>query len=124
MKNFKKILCGMMAVMMVLCFAACGDESAVKDYVDDNRDVFIESFEASAGAYGDVDLEADGTKIVIKIDIDETYASMIDESSAQIMIDAMDGDTLLEGFQEEESAVSGLVIEVSADGDLLASDEF
>ena len=130
----KKLFALMLAVLMVFSMVACGSaqdsvDPDVKNYVDKNGKVFLESMESSfatsSGMTCTSSIEAVGTGIEVFININEL--DNVPQETKDAMQAAYDSassvlDSSLELLQQEEPKVSYLKIYVcEKDGDVLAT---
>lgn len=128
----KRVLSLILVLVMILSFAACSSEkdnsAAVKKYIDENGDDYLEaleySFAASSGLTCKSDIEAVGNGFVSNIRINE-FDDLPSDIKAQMQsaYDSM-GSTfegLLEDLQDECPEIEYFTINVcEQDGDIIA----
>lgn len=129
----KKALSMVLALLMCLTFAACGDSAdadAVAAYVDANRTEILNGFEEGFSASGMTctsSIAAEGTGFVVNVNINEL--NDVDSATADLMqqsYDAMSGtfDGMLEDMKKELPELTYFVFNIcEADGDKLATIE-
>ncbi len=131
MKNVKRILCGMMAVMMIMCLVACGSDSEPKGSAEDIAKVeafveregegFVYGVESSSNGAAEADMKADGTKVVIEIS-SANFNGATKQSAGQIADQMESASNMLKLFQGEEPAISAVVIKLyDGNGKMLVS---
>ncbi len=128
MKNMKKILCAVLAVMMLMCLVGCGSDkgggkesSAVKAFVSSSEaDAFVSAVVDSAGGMVEAELEARGSEVVIKLTYTSIDSAMLKSVDLGEAIDMMFEDgNILSTFQAAEPEISKVTIEIyGSDGKL------
>ena len=139
-KSLPKLLCLLLILAMAVSFAGCGNgENAADDpaakavaaYVEEHKSELnsgiAESFAQSSGMECESKIYADGTKIVI--DLNVIGLNDVPADQKELMQEAYDSlsetfDGMVSDMQKEIPEVTGLVINVcEEDGDLLAKVE-
>lgn len=126
----KKVVCGLLAVMMVVCIVGCGSpEDKVAKYVE-SLSGQMESVNSSLAEMGaEVSVEAEGTAIIVNMSydaFDNEYYDMVGDDGAEQLLDAfMESSNLLEVCQQGEEAVTAVILKIySSEGDFITEKEY
>lgn len=132
-RTMKRTLTFILALVMVFSLAACGggssaDAKKVADYISDNEDYLIKSFEGSITASGltcKTKIAAEGTGFVINVRINELED--LDDETKDALQETYDGmkstfESSLELMQKDLPEITYYTVQVcDKNGDLCAT---
>lgn len=135
-KGFKKLSCLLLALMMVISFAACSKDSGdvdpklakfIEEQGSDMEEAFESSFGSSSGMDCECEISGEGTKLILDCKIDGfNDLSSSEKKQVQDIYDSMSSQfkTMFSPLKEEVSTLTEVVINVcEEDGDLIAKIE-
>ena len=128
-RKISKVLCFIMAMSMMLMFAACGNdnENAVVEYAKMNETAIVQIFnDSGAGQYASISVKNEGTNIVVESQFAEEPPEGAEESleAGLDSISELLKETLAK-MKEEEPEISTLIIRyLDHNGEVVAERKF